>query len=481
MVVDVMMGKQELGISLYVGVLVIVCIGVHLPMEMPKLEMPNIEMPDMPDFSAQMPDIGLEMPELPDIGAKMPDIGANLPDVKEIYNNINPSEVVEGGIKKAIEVKDNIIDSIQSMSNAVLEPLGKVWNMKQDEIDNKSENTNLNDFPEDTIGEIKEISQDSSEEANPTGDTLTVVEEEVKTDESMSDNVETDIKISHEEIISNEQQSEELTLENKEESIMPPILEEITVDIENSDGTENSDKLNTVETLIVQTVNLVENTLEIEDSEKTENSDKLEADDPTKDTEVIENTDENVNSDQVEDQTEGIVQTTNIEENTDDTKNSDELSTVETLIVQTMNLVENTLEIENSDNLEDDDQTKHAEVIENTDEIVNSDQVEDVQTESIVQTTNIEENTDETKNSDELNTVETLIVQTMNVFENTLETVNSDTIESDTNSQDPDQEISDKVNPSEKNENTLKSESTDDKITKENIEKNVQIDVAAGA
>merc|ERR1711892_937247 len=96
-------GKQEVAMSLYVGVLVVVCVGVHIP---------TMEMPSMPD-------IGLEL-EVP----QLPDIRANMPDISKLYINVNPIEVAQEGVQEAIE-------GFQKVSQVVMASLEKAWNSEK--------------------------------------------------------------------------------------------------------------------------------------------------------------------------------------------------------------------------------------------------------------------------------------------------------------------------------------------------------------
>merc|ERR1712204_156669 len=118
---------QEVGISLYVGILVAVCVGVHIP----DMEMPNIKV--------SMPDFGFAVPEMPDIGAKMPEMPAmpSLPELPSMPDmpSLNPAELVQEGYNKAIEgvheMKDSIVETLETVGQVVMEPLEKAWTSEE--------------------------------------------------------------------------------------------------------------------------------------------------------------------------------------------------------------------------------------------------------------------------------------------------------------------------------------------------------------
>merc|ERR1711881_374348 len=141
-------GKQEVGISLYVGVLLAVCVGVHIPqMAMPSMpdfsfsvpDLPDIELPEVPEVTMpdlpemKMPDLPeIKMPNMPDI--KIPDLlpDVDLPAIPEMPEiNLNPSELAQKGYNKAMEgvydMKDGLTETLHTVGQVVLEPLEKVW------------------------------------------------------------------------------------------------------------------------------------------------------------------------------------------------------------------------------------------------------------------------------------------------------------------------------------------------------------------
>merc|ERR1719445_1215700 len=149
-------GKQEVGISLYVGVLLAVCVGVHIPqMAMPSLpdfsfsvpDLPDIELPEVPEIT--MPDLPeINVPNMPDV--KIPDLlpDVDLPSIPEMPEiNLNPSELAQKGYNKAMEgvydMKDGLTETLHTVGQVVLEPLEKVWttdNGLEVEHEDKSDN-----------------------------------------------------------------------------------------------------------------------------------------------------------------------------------------------------------------------------------------------------------------------------------------------------------------------------------------------------
>jgi len=156
-------GKQEVGISLYVGILVAVCVGVHIP----DMEMPNIKV-SMPDFGfavPEFPEIGL--PELQDIAAKMPEMPAmpSLPEIPSMPEmpSLNPAELVQEGYNKAIEgvheMKDSIVETLETVGQVVLEPLEKAWISEESpEVESIGE-TESTETVADAIEELKNIEE----------------------------------------------------------------------------------------------------------------------------------------------------------------------------------------------------------------------------------------------------------------------------------------------------------------------------------
>merc|ERR1719445_565547 len=204
-------GKQEVGISLYVGVLLAVCVGVHIPqMAMPSLpdfsfsvpdlpdielpEVPEITMPDLPEIKMpdlpemKMPDLPeMKMPELPEISmpdlpeinvpsmpdVKIPDLlpDVDLPSIPEMPEiNLNPSELAQKGYNKAMEgvydMKDGLTETLHTVGQVVLEPLEKVWttdNGLEVEHEDKSDNAESEDIAIEPATE--EVTKESTEES----------------------------------------------------------------------------------------------------------------------------------------------------------------------------------------------------------------------------------------------------------------------------------------------------------------------------
>merc|ERR1719445_1497658 len=188
-------GKQEVGISLYVGVLLAVCVGVHIPqMTMPSLpdfsfsvpDLPDIELPEVPEIT--MPDLPeMKMPELPEISmpdlpeinvpnmpdVKIPDLlpDVDLPSIPEMPEiNLNPSELAQKGYNKAMEgvydMKDGLTETLHTVGQVVLEPLEKVWttdNGLEVEHEDKSDNAESEDIAIEPATE--EVTKESTEES----------------------------------------------------------------------------------------------------------------------------------------------------------------------------------------------------------------------------------------------------------------------------------------------------------------------------
>ena len=111
-------GKQDLGIYLYAGALLVVCVGVSpipgtllsagLPFlpEMPSL--PSVELPDLP--SIEMPDVSsFELPSLPSLtlpnAPSLPDMPSfQLPALPEIPSIEMPSVGLPSSVSSAISV-----------------------------------------------------------------------------------------------------------------------------------------------------------------------------------------------------------------------------------------------------------------------------------------------------------------------------------------------------------------------------------------
>merc|ERR1711892_1642244 len=213
-------GKQEVGISLYVGILVAVCIGVHIP----DMEMPNIKI--------SMPDFGFAVPELPDIGAKMPEMPAmpslpELPSMPEMPS-LNPAELVQEGYNKAIEgvheMKDSIVETLETVGQVVMEPLEKAWTSEES--------------PEvESTGEIEstETVADAMEEVKNIKETIMAVESNIENDTlseaTQDDEIVTDMEAKHEDNIdtdNSEDISEELGNIEPNDSAVESTIAEVT-------------------------------------------------------------------------------------------------------------------------------------------------------------------------------------------------------------------------------------------------------------
>jgi len=221
-------GKQEVGISLYVGILVAVCVGVHIP----DMEMPNIKV-SMPDFGfavPEFPEIGL--PELPDIGAKMPEMPAmpSLPEIPSMPEmpSLNPAELVQEGYNKAIEgvheMKDSIVETLETVGQVVLEPLEKAWIREESpEVESIGE-TESTETVADAIEELKNIEETIvAVESNIENETLSEAtkDEEIVTDMEAKheDNIDTD---------NSEDMSEELGNIEPNDSAVESTIAEVT-------------------------------------------------------------------------------------------------------------------------------------------------------------------------------------------------------------------------------------------------------------
>jgi len=221
-------GKQEVGISLYVGILVAVCVGVHIP----DMEMPNIKI-SMPDFGfavPEFPEIGL--PELPDIAAKMPEMPAmpSLPEIPSMPEmpSLNPAELVQEGYNKAIEgvheMKDSIVETLETVGQVVLEPLEKAWIREESpEVESIGE-TESTETVADAIEELKNIEETIvAVESNIENETLSEAtkDEEIVTDMEAKheDNIDTD---------NSEDMSEELGNIEPNDSAVESTIAEVT-------------------------------------------------------------------------------------------------------------------------------------------------------------------------------------------------------------------------------------------------------------
>jgi len=221
-------GKQEVGISLYVGILVAVCVGVHIP----DMEMPNIKI-SMPDFGfavPEFPEIGL--PELPDIAAKMPEMPAmpSLPEIPSMPEmpSLNPAELVQEGYNKAIEgvheMKDSIVETLETVGQVVLEPLEKAWISEESpEVESIGE-TESTETVADAIEEVKNIEETIvAVESNIENETLSEAtkDEEIVTDMEAKheDNIDTD---------NSEDMSEELGNIEPNDSAVESTIAEVT-------------------------------------------------------------------------------------------------------------------------------------------------------------------------------------------------------------------------------------------------------------
>merc|ERR1711892_248287 len=212
-------GKQEVGISLYVGILVAVCVGVHIP----DMEMPNIKV--------SMPDFGFDVPELPDIGAKMPEMPAmpslpELPSMPEMPS-LNPAELVQEGYNKAIEgvheMKDSIVETLETVGQVVLEPLEKAWTSEESpEVESMGE-TESTESVADAIEEVKNIEEIIvAVESNIENETLSATQDE---------EIVTDMEVKHEDNIdtdNSEDMSEELGSIEPNDSAVESTIAEVT-------------------------------------------------------------------------------------------------------------------------------------------------------------------------------------------------------------------------------------------------------------
>merc|ERR1712129_502124 len=181
---------QEVGISLYVGILVAVCVGVHIP----DMEMPNIKV--------SMPDFGFAVPEMPDIGAKMPEMPA--------MPSLNPAELVQEGYNKAIEgvheMKDSIVETLETVGQVVMAHLEKAWTSEESpEVESTGE-TDSTETVVDAMEEVKNIEE-----------TIVAVESsmenETLSEATQDEEIVTDMEAKHEDNIvtdNSEDMSEEL-------------------------------------------------------------------------------------------------------------------------------------------------------------------------------------------------------------------------------------------------------------------------------
>merc|ERR1711892_212996 len=210
-------GKQEVGISLYVGILVAVCVGVHIP----DMEMPNIQI--------SMPDFGFAVPELPDIGAKMPEMPA-MPSLPEIPSmpSLNPAELVQEGYNKAIEgvheMKDSIVETLETVGQVVLEPLEKAWTSEESpEVESMGE-TESTESVADAIEEVKNIEEIIvAVESN--------IENETLSEATQDEEIVTDMEVKHEDNIdadNSEDMSEELGNIEPNDSAVESTIAEVT-------------------------------------------------------------------------------------------------------------------------------------------------------------------------------------------------------------------------------------------------------------
>merc|ERR1712129_215577 len=209
---------QEVGISLYVGILVAVCVGVHIP----DMEMPNIQV--------SMPDFGFAVPELPDIGAKMPEMPAmpslpELPSMPEMPS-LNPAELVQEGYNKAIEgvheMKDSIVETLETVGLVVMEPLEKAWTSEESpEVESIGE-TESTETVADALEEVKNI----EETIMAVGSNI---ENETLSEATQDEEIVTDIEVKHEDNIdmdNSEDMIEELgNIEPNDSSVESTIAE----------------------------------------------------------------------------------------------------------------------------------------------------------------------------------------------------------------------------------------------------------------
>merc|ERR1712106_1059026 len=207
-------GKQEVGISLYVGILVAVCVGVHIP----DMEMPNIQV--------SMPDFGFAVPEMPDIGANMPEMPA-MPSMPEMPS-LNPAELVQEGYNKAIEgvheMKDSIVETLETVGQVVLGPLEKAW-------------TSEEEFEVESTGETEstEAAADAMEEVKNIEETIVAVESNIEietlSEATQDEEIVTDMKAKHEDNIdtdNSEDMSEELGNIEPNDSAVESTIAEVT-------------------------------------------------------------------------------------------------------------------------------------------------------------------------------------------------------------------------------------------------------------
>merc|ERR1711892_138945 len=213
-------GKQEVGISLYVGILVAVCVGVHIP----DMEMPNIQV--------SMPDFGFAVPEMPDIGAKMPEMPAmpSLPEIPSMPEmpSLNPAELVQEGYNKAIEgvheMKDSIVETLETVGQVVLEPLEKAWTSEESpEVESTGE-TESTETVAAEMEEVKNIVETiMAVESN--------IENETLSEATQDEEIVTDIEAKHEDNIdmdNSENMSEELGNIEPIDSAVESTIAEVT-------------------------------------------------------------------------------------------------------------------------------------------------------------------------------------------------------------------------------------------------------------
>merc|ERR1712106_103061 len=257
-------GKQEVGISLYVGILVAVCIGVHIP----DMEMPNIKI--------SMPDFGFAVPELPDIGAKMPDMPAmpslpELPSMPEMPS-LNPAELVQEGYNKAIEgvheMKDSIVETLETVGQVVLEPLEKAWTSEESpEVESTGE-TESTEAAADAMEEVKNIEESIvAIESN--------IENETLSEATQDEEIVTDMEAKHEDNIdpdNSEDMSEELgniePIDSAVESTIAEVTEPVADTIEDVGSIEEPmvTAESAIEEPIVTAESAIEEPIEIDES-----------------------------------------------------------------------------------------------------------------------------------------------------------------------------------------------------------------------
>ena len=361
-------GKQEVGISLYVGILLAVCVGVHIPqMEMPSMpdfgftvpELPDIELPDLPELpDMKMPNIPeIKLPKMPedllpeiDLTAlpEMPEL-PELPEMPDI--NLNPSDLAQKGYNKAMEgvydMKDGLTETLHRLEEVIIEPLEKVWTKEEnpdldEEISEVSEKNDKDEIIENTndnsinvegdiesvkgaIDEIDnfEIIMDDSETTEDVTEDIGI--NEVKHDESTeeSNNIESETH--------NPGNSEETMemIENVGETVTLSTEEEISENNNMKEESENDQEINVESTIVEEiTETLVQQTGNTEEMDPSSTEEGIIENDNVNEESII-NEDHNIESTIAEDIPK-VISEEDVETQPEDT-NEETIDIIETL------------------------------------------------------------------------------------------------------------------------------------------------------